>query len=52
MENAEQFLIADDLDNLMLEIDDAITATFDAEGYPSKVGLKLERIYDSLYDNN
>lgn len=52
MENAEQFLIADDLDNLMLEIDDAITATFDAEGYPSNVGLKLERIYDSLYDNN
>lgn len=47
--NLEQILLSDDVNDLLLEIDDAITDTFDADGNPNEIGRKLGDIYDSIY---
>lgn len=50
--NLDQILLSDDVNDLLLEIDDAIVDTFDADGNPSEAGIRLENIYDSIYSNN
>lgn len=52
IKNLDEVLSSDDINDLLLEIDDAIVDTFDANGNPSEDGIKLQNIYDDLYANN
>ena len=52
IKNLDEVLSSDDINDLLLEIDDAIVDTFDANGKPSEDGIKLQDIYDDLYANN
>jgi hypothetical protein len=47
-----QILSSDDINDLLLEIDDAIVGTFDVDGNPNEDGIKLQNIYDDIYANN
>lgn len=48
----DEVLSSGDVNDLLLEIDAAIVSTFDEEGNPSDVGIKLQSIYDEIYNNN
>lgn len=47
--NLEELLRADEINNLLIAIDDAIIETFDEDGYPDENGNQLQRIYDEIY---
>jgi hypothetical protein len=52
IKNLDEVLESNDINDLLLEIDDAILDTFDAEGNPSAVGIELQKIYDEIYNSN
>ena len=52
IKNLDKVLLSDDIEDLLLEIDNAIVDTFDANGNPNDVGIKLQNIYDDIYNNN
>jgi hypothetical protein len=51
IKNLDKVLESDNINDLLLEIDDAILDTFDANGNPSAIGIELQRIYDDIYEN-
>ena len=52
IKNLDQILLSDDVNDLLLEIDDAIVDTFDDKGNPSDAGIKLQNIYSEIFENN
>ena len=50
--NLDALLSSDDVNDLLLEIDDAIVDTFDDDGNPNEIGIQLQTIYDELFNNN
>lgn len=51
--NAQQCIEGDDIDLLLETLDDKITEIgFDADYELNAVGLKLQKLYDELYDQN
>ena len=47
--NLDELLMAGEVNDLLIAIDDAIINTFDEEGYPDEKGNQLQRIYDEIY---
>lgn len=47
--NLDELLMAGEVNDLLIAIDDAIIDTFDEEGYPDEKGNQLQRIYDEIY---
>lgn len=41
--------MADEVNDLLIAIDDAIIDTFDEDGYPDETGIHLQKIYDEIY---
>ena len=52
IEDLEQLLLSDDINDLLLEIDDAMLYTLDENGKPNEEGVKLCKIYDEIYVSN
>lgn len=51
--NATQYVKDNDIDQILEDLDDKITEIgFDADYELNKVGLKLQRLYDELYNQN
>ena len=45
----DKLLMAGEVNDLLLAIDDAIIETFDEDGYPNETGNQLQKIYDEIY---
>jgi hypothetical protein len=52
IKNLDKVLESDDINDLLLEIDDAILDNLDANYNPTEVGIELQKIYDDIYSNN
>lgn len=50
--NLDELLMAGEVNDLLIAIDDAIIETFDEDGYPDETGNQLQRIYDEIYSSN
>ena len=50
--NLDELLMAGEVNDLLIAIDDAIIETFDEDGYPDETGNQLQRIYDEIYSTN
>ena len=51
IKNLDNVLESDDINDLLLEIDDAILDTLDSNGNPSPIGIELQKVYDDIYEN-
>lgn len=49
IKNLDALLMAGEVNDLLLAIDDAIIETFDEDGYPNETGNQLQKIYDEIY---
>ena len=49
IKNLDALLMAGEVNDLLIAIDDAIIETFDEDGYPSETGNQLQKIYDEIY---
>ena len=47
--NLDELLMAGEVNDLLIAIDDAIIETFDEDGYPDEKGNQLQRLYDEIY---
>lgn len=56
IEDIESLIIADDIQLLLDRIDDEIVDTMlrntEEPGEPDEIGIKLQRIYDQIYNQN
>lgn len=56
IEDIESLIIADDVQLLLDRIDDEIVDTMlrntEEPGEPDEIGIKLQRIYDQIYNQN
>ena len=50
IKDLDNILLSDDVNDLYDAIDDAIVDTFDASGNPSPDGIKLQQIFDEIYN--
>lgn len=50
--NMDELLMAGEVNDLLIAIDDAIIETFDEDGYPDEKGNQLQKIYDEIYLSN
>jgi hypothetical protein len=50
IEDLDNILLSDDVNDLYDAIDDAIVDTFDANGNPSPDGIKLQQVFDEIYN--
>lgn len=46
----DDILLSDDINDLYDAIDDAIVDTLDINGNPSPEGVKLQRVFDEIYN--
>lgn len=49
IKDLDKLLMADEVNDLLIAIDDAIIDTFDEDGYPDETGIHLQKIYDEIY---
>lgn len=49
IKNLDALLMAGEVNDLLIAIDDAIIETFDEDGYPNETGNQLQKIYDEIY---
>lgn len=49
IKDLDELLMAGEVNDLLMAIDDAIIDTFDKDGYPDETGNQLQRIYDEIY---
>lgn len=49
IKDLDKLLMAGEVNDLLLAIDDAIIETFDKDGYPNETGNQLQKIYDEIY---
>lgn len=47
--NLDELLMAGEVNDLLIAIDDSIIETFDEDGYPDEKGNQLQRLYDEIY---
>ena len=50
IKDLDNILLSDDVNDLYDAIDDAIVDTFDESGNPSPDGIKLQQIFDGIYN--
>ncbi len=50
IKDLDNILLSDDVNDLYDAIDDAIVDTFDANGNPSTDGIKLQQVFDEIYN--
>lgn len=49
IKNLDELLMAGEVNDLLIAIDDAIIETFDEDDYPDETGNQLQKIYDEIY---
>ena len=50
IKDLDNILLSEDVNDLYDAIDDAIVDTFDANGNPSTVGIRLQQVFDEIYN--
>ena len=50
IKDLDNILLSDDVNDLYDAIDDAIVDTFDENGNPSPDGVKLQQVFDEIYN--
>lgn len=50
IKDLDNILLSDDVNDLYDAIDDAIVDTVDVNGNPSPVGIKLQQVFDEIYN--
>ena len=50
IEDLDNILLSDDINDLYDAIDDAIVDTFDINGNPSPDGIKLQQVFNEIYN--
>lgn len=50
IKDLDNILLSEDVNDLYDAIDDAIVDTFDANGNPSAVGIRLQQVFDEIYN--
>ena len=52
IENLNELLESNDVNELLLAIDDVIVYNMDENDEPDELGIKLQKIYDQIYNLN
>lgn len=53
LENADKMLLSENVDDILLALDDLITAEgFDVNYDLNDLGRKAQKMYDNIYNNN
>lgn len=52
IDNFSELIKEGDVNKLLLSIDDVIIYNLDENDEPDEIGIKLQRIYDQIYNQN